>query len=843
MEGGAHEVYLARMEGGRSDAAMLAYWGRHQDRIAAVLTSNPDLLGYGVTRLAMIETLTLGDAQADAEVWDGEACRMMLGCKTALDMHLVGALYKADEGLQNRGKIEREWRKKGGLAAACKALLEHVHAGKLDRPEAAFLTKELRMTGKGAENLLADVDRREAFGEAVDRVTAKTVDDKAAYKAMFWMVKPLRDPFCPAYIHHMFATGTTTERGGPREAWNHPANVAIRRRCLQPVLERGGRDTLQELSATTAKVLVEHTASEPAPEDAAAPPRHKEKTWEVLVCDTFHTLLSYWASGGSDEDKMDALEAIAPTFAKDDVDVLRRLRRHEGSAYELSEEMTEVGRVTKEEWDELDGRGRHQAAKQASRAIRQRMITGKKLLDGSYEPNQTQNFMLKHAKHFAKYINNEKDAPPILGLATPPGSGKTCGAVLLHKVLNDMGYVLVYSVPTKQVLIRVGQECEVAGVVYWVVTRASAGQFEVRRPYSVRTLRTKGAGGTSGSMTQQLELAAFQAKEHKDRLAKGIPVGNPGMIVCDIDSVGELLMQSNSINGGKVCLFIDEPNFAFGWPGVKERMRALLKLCPDFSVLASATLTPAEAEWLLPPERPLKLESGVGGGTKEFAVRVTYIDSDGENKKEVEVGVVGPKYAEPAEHNGIELVLCAHPAQRALRYATHERQTEVRKLHAETTKALEKYQKRLAKLKSEPGQEDEGPPRSFQAGKATLYVDSVDSLGYDTAGMLSAGVAYIDSRETGENARALRLHLAPLLLRPPAKSAGATPVRRLYVDYSCVYGLDCKALTRVSTFPDAEGLLTDGDLIQLAGRLREGGTVCMARRSTAERLLQLLENA
>ena len=58
-----------------------------------------------------------------------------------------------------------------------------------------------------------------------------------------------------------------------------------------------------------------------------------------------------------------------------------------------------------------------------------------------------------------------------------------------------------------------------------------------------------------------------------------------------------------------------------------------------------------------------------------------------------------------------------------------------------------------------------------------------------------------------------------------------------------MYGLDCKALTRVSTFPDAEGLLTDGDLIQLAGRLREGGTVCMARRSTAERLLQLLENA
>lgn len=837
-------MYLARLEGGRADAAMLAYWQRHADRIAAVLTSNADLLSYGVARLAMVETLTLGDGEVDAEVWDGDRCRTMLGCKNQLDMHLTAALYKADESLSVRGAVERQWRKKGGLAAACKAMLEHVRGSKAGRPDSQFLTRELKFTGKAAENMLADVDAREAFGATVERVSAKTVDDRAAYKAMFWMVKPLRDPFCPAYIHHMFAAGITVEHGGPREAWHHVANVARRRRCLQPVLERGGRDTLSEISATSKKVLQEHTAAAPAPEEAGEPPRFKERTWEVQVCEAFHRLLELWASGGADDDKLEILESVAPAFGKEGVDLLKRLRKHEGSAYELSEEMTEVGKVTKEEWDELDGRGRHQAAKQASRAIRQRMITGKKLLNGEFEPNQTQNFMIKHAKHFAKYVAGEKEEPPILGLATPPGSGKTCGAVLLHKILNDMGYVLVYSVPTKQVLIRVGQECEVAGVVYWVATRASAGQFEVRRPYSVRTLRTKGAGGLSGSMTSQLELASFHAKEHKDRLAKGIPIGNPGMIVCDIDSVGELLMQSQSINGGKVCLFIDEPNFAFGWPGVKERMRALLKLCPDFTVLASATLTAAEAEWLLPPERPLKLESGVGGGTKEFAVAVSYIDDDGETKKEVPVGVAAPnKYTEPAEHNGIELVLCAHPAQRALRYATQERQSEVRKLHAETTKALEKYNKRLARMKTEPGQDDETPPKSFQAGKATLYVDSVDALGYNTCGMLSAGVAYIDSRETGENARALRLHLAPLLLRPPARSAGATPVRRLYVDYSCVYGLDCKALTRVSTFPDAEGLLTDGDLVQLAGRLRNGGTVCMAKRGTAERLLQLLKTA
>ena len=149
-------MYLARLEGGRADAAMLAYWQRHADRIAAVLTSNADLLSYGVARLAMVETLTLGDGEVDAEVWDGDRCRTMLGCKNQLDMHLTAALYKADESLSVRGAVERQWRKKGGLAAACKAMLEHVRGSKAGRPDSQFLTRELKFTGKGDSDVMLE---------------------------------------------------------------------------------------------------------------------------------------------------------------------------------------------------------------------------------------------------------------------------------------------------------------------------------------------------------------------------------------------------------------------------------------------------------------------------------------------------------------------------------------------------------------------------------------------------------------------------------------------------------------------------------------------------------------
>ncbi|KAF5831200.1 hypothetical protein DUNSADRAFT_13458 [Dunaliella salina] len=59
-------------------------------------------------------------------------------------------------------------------------------------------------------------------------------------------------------------------------------------------------------------------------------------------------------------------------------------------------------------------------------------------------------------------------------LSTPTGSGKTFTAVMLHLHLLKQHYpdqILVYSVPTKQVLKRVGQECEAHGVIYWTAAK------------------------------------------------------------------------------------------------------------------------------------------------------------------------------------------------------------------------------------------------------------------------------------------------------------------------------------------------------------------------------------
>ncbi|MDA9081399.1 DEAD/DEAH box helicase family protein, partial [Candidatus Dependentiae bacterium] len=134
----------------------------------------------------------------------------------------------------------------------------------------------------------------------------------------------------------------------------------------------------------------------------------------------------------------------------------------------------------------------------------------------------------KHYTIVNKAVETEAKPPLPLHviLSTPTGSGKTFTALMVHLRLLKVKHpnvILVYSVPTKQVLKRVGQECEAHAAPYWTAARDHSGDgtlHQVRRPYSIRdkarnrkALRAKAAIGEklsagSGNIEQQLEYAA-----------------------------------------------------------------------------------------------------------------------------------------------------------------------------------------------------------------------------------------------------------------------------------------------------------------------------------------------
>merc|ERR550537_2136987 len=122
-------------------------------------------------------------------------------------------------------------------------------------------------------------------------------------------------------------------------------------------------------------------------------------------------------------------------------------------------------------------------------------------------------------------------------------------------------------------------------------------------------------------------------------------------------------------------------------------MRALLTQTPPLTILASATLTASEAEYML-PNRHAVFETGTKAGRP--AVRV---EATGDFVQTVAGGKVAKKMAK----------------------------------------------QRVVNI----GPDDDAPTNRFKCGKADLDTRTVEELGLDTCAMLYAGVAYIDSRETG----------------------------------------------------------------------------------------------
>jgi len=216
--------------------------------------------------------------------------------------------------------------------------------------------------------------------------------------------------------------------------------------------------------------------------------------------------------------------------------------------------------------------------------------------------------------HLSEVANAPDTTLPLqVILATPTGSGKTFTAVMMHLYLLKKEHpdaVLLYSVPTKQVLKRVGQECEAHGVVYWTAAR-DGNLHQVRRPYSVRfavrkrreqaqalanpekaalvTEAKKSAG--SGTIEQQMFKAMDNGKLLQDR-----GLGKPDVIVADVYTTAALLEASRQHAGSffgpdKLVLYFDEPNMGIQLePAVSVVVHRIMLNTPKTAILASATM-------------------------------------------------------------------------------------------------------------------------------------------------------------------------------------------------------------------------------------------------------------
>jgi hypothetical protein len=222
----------------------------------------------------------------------------------------------------------------------------------------------------------------------------------------------------------------------------------------------------------------------------------------------------------------------------------------------------------------------------------------------------------KHYEANARAAENDTKPPLPLHviLSTPTGSGKTFTALMVHLRLLKVKHpnvILVYSVPTKQVLKRVGQECEAHAAPYWTAARDHSGDgtlHQVRRPYSIRdkarnrkAMRAKAAIGEklsagSGTIEQQLEYAADVGYKLKDRGA-----GKPDIIIADLNTTASLLKAAASAPEGSfyhknnLLLYFDEPNMGIHLdPNVLGVVSTIQSNMPIAAVLASATLGPWE---------------------------------------------------------------------------------------------------------------------------------------------------------------------------------------------------------------------------------------------------------
>lgn len=185
--------------------------------------------------------------------------------------------------------------------------------------------------------------------------------------------------------------------------------------------------------------------------------------------------------------------------------------------------------LVKSDWDSIDNKHLiNSVRKSESYTIFNNIVTNNE--GAALRPHQEELFTL---------ITKHLDSPQKLRIiySTPTGSGKTFSSMLLQKQILKRRHptpLLIYSVPTKEILKRVGSDCEAHGINYWTAGKIGSDYF-IRRPYSVRNCK-ENAGQHRGDMYYQLLLTIAQSIRFEDK--------NPGrceVILSDINATAKLL--------------------------------------------------------------------------------------------------------------------------------------------------------------------------------------------------------------------------------------------------------------------------------------------------------------
>jgi hypothetical protein len=196
--------------------------------------------------------------------------------------------------------------------------------------------------------------------------------------------------------------------------------------------------------------------------------------------------------------------------------------------------------------------------------------------------------------------------------------------------------LLIYSVPTKEILKRVGSDCEAHGINYWTAGKIGSDYF-IRRPYSVRNSK-ENAGQQRGNIYYQLLLTIAQSIRFEDKIP-----GRCDVILADIEAsaaILEVLRQPDEVlneikltsfgtadeklkpshklildeinnpdtrqkytswlKPENTVLFFDEPNMGIHIsPEVLNIVKRITAHFPHIAILASATLKNWDAlpEW------------------------------------------------------------------------------------------------------------------------------------------------------------------------------------------------------------------------------------------------------